>query len=284
MDAIWCLVVPALTVCLSARFTRTCCHIPLSKSLRCFVAPLLRSIGHCGMGSSVWFGGGVQSKNSSSNFLISMVSSTLQPISNRIISRVSKGPSTSTIRLLSSSAVSFAAGENADVVTNNPLVALNLSSDPKKSRTPNLQLRVYTGHSYHPKLYIFGDDVALVGSANLTRSALLTNQEVVVSVDSRDDRFVELMAIFEDYWDGAEVPTKAQLTEYRDLFKQFSKLENDVDILAQKVLDRLGDKSPNNINRGKPKDNKQSLFLSNFRRTYQECVSAFDVVRTTYLP
>ncbi len=148
---------------------------------------------------------------------------------------------------------------------------------------PNLQLRVYTGHSYHPKLYIFGDDVALVGSANLTRTALLTNQEVVVSVDSRDDRFVELMAIFEDYWDGAEVPTKAQLTEYRELFKQFSKLENDVDILAQKVLDRLGDKSPNNINRGKPKDNKQSLFLSNFRRTYQECVSAFDVVRTTYL-
>lgn len=82
---------------------------------------------------------------------------------------------------------------------------------------PNLQLRFYTGHSYHPKLYIFGNDVALVGSANLTMSALLTNQEVVVSIESNDDRFVELMAIFEDYWDGAEVPTKSALETYKEL-------------------------------------------------------------------
>ncbi len=152
----------------------------------------------------------------------------------------------------------------------------------KAVRHPNLQLRVYTGHSYHPKLYIFGDEVALVGSANLTRSALLTNQEVMVSIDSSDSRFVELMAIFEDYWDGAEVPTSAQLATYRELFKQFSKLDNEIDFLAQKVLDKLGDNSPGNINRGTPKKNKQSLFLSNFRRTYQECVSAFEVIRRTY--
>jgi HKD family nuclease len=166
------------------------------------------------------------------------------------------------------------------------VVRLGFPTNPdaieKAMRNLNLQLRVYTGHSYHPKLYIFGDEVALVGSANLTRSALLTNQEVVVSIDSSDDRFIELMAIFEDYWDGAEVPTTTQLAAYRDLFKQFSKLENEVDLLAQKVLDKIGDKSPNNINRGKPKENKQSLFLSNYRRTYQECVSAFDVVRRTY--
>ena len=55
-------------------------------------------------------------------------------MSNLIINRVSNGPSTSTILLLRSSAVSFAVGENVEVVTNNPLVALNLSSDPKKSR------------------------------------------------------------------------------------------------------------------------------------------------------
>ena len=49
---------------------------------------------------------------------------------------------------------------------------------------PNLQLRIYTGHAFHPKLYIFGDELALVGSANLTQAALLTNQEVMVSIRS----------------------------------------------------------------------------------------------------
>jgi HKD family nuclease len=147
---------------------------------------------------------------------------------------------------------------------------------------PNLQLRIYTGHAFHPKLYIFGDEIALVGSANLTRPALLTNQEVMVSIGSEDARFVELMAIFEDYWDGAEVPTDEQLAFYKDIYKQNAQFQDKSDALAQKVLDKLGDKSPANINRGLAKPKKQSLFLSNFRRTYQEAVSAFNVVRRAY--
>lgn len=148
-------------------------------------------------------------------------------------------------------------------------------------RHRNLQLRCYTSHSYHPKLYIF-DEVALVGSANLTRSALMTNQEVVVAIESSDDRFVELMAIFEDYWDGAEVISDAQLEAYRSLYKQYAKHEAEVDALGREVLRLFGDKSPANIDRDRPKASKQSLFLSGFRRTYQEAVSAFNVVRRVY--
>lgn len=146
----------------------------------------------------------------------------------------------------------------------------------------NLQLRIYTGHAFHPKLYIFGDESALIGSANLTHAALLTNQEVMVSIGSDDARFVELMAIFEDYWDGAEVPTDDQLAFYKEIYKQNEQIQDKSDALAQKVLDKLGDKSPANINRGLAKPNKQSLFLSNFRKTYQEAVSAFNVVRSAY--
>lgn len=147
---------------------------------------------------------------------------------------------------------------------------------------PNLQLRIYTGHAFHPKLYIFGDETALVGSANLTRPALLTNQEVMVSIDSTDGRFVELMAIFEDYWDGAEVPTPEQLEIYKKLFREYEKHQTRVEALEQEILNKLGDRSPANINRGQPKPNKQSLFLSNFRKTYQEAVSAFNVIRQAY--
>lgn len=147
---------------------------------------------------------------------------------------------------------------------------------------PNLQLRVYTGHSFHPKLYIFNDEVALVGSANLTRSALLTNQEVVVSIESSDQKFVELLAIFEDYWDGAEVLTDDQLATYIGFYRKFALHQAAAEALGQKVLEKLGDKSPNNISRGESKVAKQCLFLSNYRRAYQENVSAFNIVRQAY--
>jgi hypothetical protein len=149
-------------------------------------------------------------------------------------------------------------------------------------RNSNVQLRFYTGHSFHPKLYIFGDKAALVGSANLTRAAIMTNQEVVVSIDSSDDKFVELTGIFEEYWDGAEVLTAPQLAIYKEIYKEFAKHDNATYALSKKVLEKLGDKAPNNINRGTLKPNKQSLFLSNFRRTYQEGVAAFNIVRSAY--
>lgn len=147
---------------------------------------------------------------------------------------------------------------------------------------PNMHLRIYTGHSFHPKLYILGDEVALVGSANLTRSALMTNQEVVVAIDSSDERLSELSGIFQGYWDGAEVPTADQLTFYKDIYREFAKLDAAVDVLGQRVLDKLGSNSPENIDRSGPKPSKRSLFTSNFRRTYQEGVAAFNVVRRVY--
>jgi len=149
-------------------------------------------------------------------------------------------------------------------------------------KLPNVKLRVYTGHSYHPKLYIFGDNVALVGSANLTHSAITSNQEVVISIESSDDRFIELTAIFDSYWDGAQVPTEDQLKVYRDFYRQYEKHEDATEKLSRQVLEKLGDRSPANINRGHKKESSQSLFLSHFRKAYQEGVSAFNIVRRVY--
>jgi HKD family nuclease len=147
---------------------------------------------------------------------------------------------------------------------------------------PNLQLRVYTARSFHPKLFIFGDEVALVGSANLTHAAIWSNQEVVVRVDAEDDRFAELAAVFDEYWDGAEVPTAAQLKLYKELYSKFEKHEDAADLLTRDAAEKLGNTAPANINRGEKKRGKQSLFLSHFRKAYQEGVAAFDVVRRVY--
>lgn len=147
---------------------------------------------------------------------------------------------------------------------------------------PNLSLRVYTSMSFHPKLYIFGDDVALVGSANLTHSAITSNQEVVVAIAGDDERFAELAAIFQDYWDGADVPTDEMLRAYAQAYKRFVVHEDAADRLSRELATQLGNTAPANIERGEKRRSKQSLFLSNYRKTYQEALSAFDIVRRAY--
>lgn len=146
----------------------------------------------------------------------------------------------------------------------------------------NLSLRIYTGRAFHPKLYIFGRETALVGSANLTHEAIHSNQEVVVSVAPQDERFEELAAIFQDYWDGAEVPTKQQLDRYAALYRAFERHHDAAEKLADEAARELGGTTPANIDRGRKKPSKSSLFLSQYRRVYQESVDAFGIVRRAY--
>lgn len=150
------------------------------------------------------------------------------------------------------------------------------------TKYPNMHLRSYTSRTFHPKLYILGDEEALVGSANLTRSALVTNQEVVVRIDQQDDCLSELLSIFDDYWSGATVLTDIQLAAYRLLHQRFLKLDRDVGILEEQTLKELGETSPANIDRSEPKTDKRSIFVDGFRRNYQEANSAFNIVRRAY--
>ena len=145
-----------------------------------------------------------------------------------------------------------------------------------------VEIRYFTSHAFHPKLYIFGDKGALVGSANLTRAAISSNQEVVVGIDTNDTRLTELASLFGDYWGEAKVLDRAALDKYKAAYVQFEKLQVAVYKLEQDVLEKLGTSQPSNITRDKVKVSKESLFLEEFRKTYQECVSAFDIVRSAY--
>lgn len=166
------------------------------------------------------------------------------------------------------------------------VVRLGFPTNPRAleqaMKHPQVRLRFYTGHSFHPKLYIFGDRTALVGSANLTGAAIVSNQEVVVSIESSDERFFELAEIFDGYWSHAEVLTDDALKIYKALYQEYAKHEAAADQLGRSLLDKLGDTSPPNITRERPKATSRSLFLSDFRKTYQEGVAAFNIVRDAY--
>lgn len=147
---------------------------------------------------------------------------------------------------------------------------------------PRVQIRYFTGHSFHPKLYIFGDDVAFVGSANLTGAAILTNQEVVVSIDHRDDRFSDLAYIFSGYWSEARVLHDEDLKKYKNLYSQFQQHLAAAEKLGQQILNQLGDSAPSNITREKTKQSNQAIYIEEFRKTYQESLAAFAIVRKAY--
>ncbi|HDY8923530.1 TPA: phospholipase D family protein, partial [Klebsiella pneumoniae] len=90
----------------------------------------------------------------------------------------------------------------------------------------NVEARFFTNNSFHPKLYIFGDSSLLVGSANLTNAALLTNQEVMVSLNSEDHRFEELTSLFSNYWESANVLSKEAIKDYKNIYNKYSKLSS----------------------------------------------------------
>ena len=166
------------------------------------------------------------------------------------------------------------------------VVRLGFPTSPKALeqllKNDNIEARFYTSHSFHTKMYIFGDKNILIGSANLTRAAILTNQEVVVGISSADPRFDELTQLFSEYWEEAEVLNSESISLYKKIyekFKQASKLVSDLD---NEVIDTLGDKNFSNIDRGKKKLSRKSIFLDTYRKSYQESVSAFKKIQDIY--
>jgi HKD family nuclease len=166
------------------------------------------------------------------------------------------------------------------------VVRLGFPTSPKAlsaiNKNPNIELRYYSDKSFHPKLYIFGDRVAFVGSANLTRSALLTNQEIMVSIESEDPRFGELASLFSDYWNEAQVLTPDNLAAYSEIYKKHSKAINEISLIDEETESKVGKSVFPNINRGKKNKSKENIFLDNYRKTYQESVAAFKKIKSVY--
>jgi len=147
----------------------------------------------------------------------------------------------------------------------------------------NIEIRFFTDTSFHPKLYIFGDKLALIGSANLTRSALLSNQEVVVSLNSDDERFIELAALFAAYWDQANVLTSEAIKEYEKIYNKSSVVSKIIEDDTNAVQNKIGKVVFSNIERGIKKKSKEDIFIESYRKSYQESVTAFNQIQEVYV-
>ncbi|MGB5156526.1 phospholipase D-like domain-containing protein [Desulfobacterium sp. N47] len=146
----------------------------------------------------------------------------------------------------------------------------------------NIEARFFSDRSFHPKLYIFGTSGALVGSANLTNSAMTTNQEIMVHIDAEDNIFTELVDLFSEYWEESKVLTQEIVKDYKKIYESFKSLSSDVSKIETEIHKKIGKVVGFNIGRDKTKQSKKNLFVEDYRKTYQESVSAFNAIRKVY--
>ena len=145
-----------------------------------------------------------------------------------------------------------------------------------------VQVRYFTSPSFHPKVYIFGSRAALVGSANLTAAAIQTNQEVVVGIPSGDPRFEELNDLFSEYWSRAKVLDDDTLKTYRRIYNAYAKLSADIQKMHGSVISELGHSTPSDVEVTRQAASPESAFIDEYRRSFQECVAAFNEVAEVY--
>jgi HKD family nuclease len=166
------------------------------------------------------------------------------------------------------------------------VVRLQFPTDPDALaavlKLGSVQVRYFSHPSFHPKLYLFGDRMALVGSANLTRAALFSNQEIVVTIDPVDPRFGALQQLFNEYWDFARVLTPEAVDQYRRIHSKHARLGREIEQLNREIEEAIGGHAFPNINRGAVKERHDNIYLESYRRTYQETTGAFGLLRAAY--
>jgi len=178
-----------------------------------------------------------------------------------------------------------------DIAENNGMVRLivrlGFPTNPKALREllglPGVEIRYFTNPSFHPKLYIFGDQIAFVGSANLTRDGQTTNQEIMVGIPSQDNRFDKLIELFQEYWQDSKVLDLDTIIAFDHICQKYDSLSTDFYKCKSEILAQLGDIVSRNITREDRKTSKEDLFIDSYAKSYQECVTAFNRIKSVYL-
>lgn len=153
------------------------------------------------------------------------------------------------------------------------IVRFSPATKPDALRTalenPRVKVRYFTDAKFHTKLYII-DNVALVGSANLTTNGLQANRELSILLkQDRDTAFYALPAIFDDLWNDADVLNEDILRRYTEAFKAKEKPQ-DEDAFEKFIHNYVPPTAPKSVVVGSEKKSKERAFIQGFRRKYDE--------------
>lgn len=160
------------------------------------------------------------------------------------------------------------------------IVRLNDGTSPDALRRiytkQRVRVRYFTSAHFHPKLYLIPHTTAFIGSSNLTKCALNTNNEVNIQIDFEQDSeiFDELDNLFMEYWTEAIPLDNDTLSKFEACMKGRGVGYGDFSSV-------LGDVAFSNVQSGNTRD-KKSLFIDDFKRSYLEFVKAFSQLKEYY--
>lgn len=141
----------------------------------------------------------------------------------------------------------------------------------------NVKVFYYTAHSFHPKLYVFGNKAAIVGSSNFTHSGLHTNAEMNILIPAANKLFPRLAQKFEGYKAAANNLTRDILRQYQEIEK--SHKGNGGRSMDSAIQQQPWAKAPVNSNTQgtKPSEwNKHQAFI----QKYEAFLGNFQILKT----
>lgn len=156
------------------------------------------------------------------------------------------------------------------------------TSDQRLREVLNMQdvhVRYFTGNNFHPKLYIFGDDAAFVGSSNLTDAGLVSNAELNMLIEPEDPEFDRLKEIFREYWEEAGVLKEDVLHNYSHAVSHMFRANSEME---KEISKTIGDVIFPNIRRDVKRKSKPKEFEDIYLKKYQVFLSAFETLRRIY--
>lgn len=160
------------------------------------------------------------------------------------------------------------------------IVRLNDGTSPDALRRiykkDNVSVKYFTSAYFHPKLYLIPGICAFVGSSNLTKNALTTNNEINLKIDAEEDAklFNELKQLFDEYWSQAMLLDSGILQLFTE--KMEGRAPGYMDFSKD-----LGDVSFKNVDGGVEKS-KRDNFIDEFKKKYLSYVDAFRKLERMY--
>lgn len=152
---------------------------------------------------------------------------------------------------------------------------------------PNLNIRIYTKENFHIKGYIFEQNdyyTLIVGSNNLTQTALKSNKEWSLKINSLANGALinNTLSQFQQMWQEAMPLTDIWLKQYADKYHSLQKLKRQFATAQENIS--TNDITPNKMQQEALKalaklqqDNKQKALLISATGTGKTYLSAFAV-------
>lgn len=152
---------------------------------------------------------------------------------------------------------------------------------------PNLNIRIYTKENFHIKGYIFEQNdyyTLIVGSNNLTQTALKANKEWSLKINSLANGSLinNTLSQFQQMWQEAIPLTDIWLKQYTDKYHSLQKLKREFATAQENIS--TNDIAPNKMQQEALKalaklqqDNKQKALLISATGTGKTYLSAFAV-------